>query len=76
MCVKGRLVDERTAPPGPAETPRRSPLGERAIVLGVLGRLPRFGCMASKQSSTYAEASIRVLKRLEPVKQRPSIYTR
>jgi topoisomerase IV subunit B len=31
--------------------------------------------MASKQS-TYAEASIRVLKGLEPVKQRPGMYTR
>ncbi|HZV93039.1 MAG TPA: DNA topoisomerase IV subunit B [Caldimonas sp.] len=31
--------------------------------------------MASKQS-TYGEASIRVLKGLEPVKQRPGMYTR
>ena len=31
--------------------------------------------MATKQS-TYAEASIRVLKGLEPVKQRPGMYTR
>jgi topoisomerase-4 subunit B len=29
-----------------------------------------------KQNSTYAEASIRVLKGLEPVKQRPGMYTR
>jgi len=32
--------------------------------------------MASRQNSTYAEASIRVLKGLEPVKQRPGMYTR
>jgi topoisomerase-4 subunit B len=31
---------------------------------------------STKQTSTYAEASIRVLKGLEPVKQRPGMYTR
>ena len=32
--------------------------------------------MATKQNTTYGEASIRVLKGLEPVKQRPGMYTR
>lgn len=39
-------------------------------------RLLEFPPMATSKQSTYAEGSIRVLKGLEPVKQRPGMYTR
>jgi topoisomerase-4 subunit B len=42
----------------------------------LVGALLESAAMATKPNSTYGEASIRVLKGLEPVKQRPGMYTR
>src|SRR5690606_37421169 len=46
------------------------------ISSSALGRAPLQSAPMASTPSTYSEGSIRVLKGLEPVKQRPDMYTR
>ena len=56
------------------------PLGRATVfiqpVAALADTIRRHGCQTPQFPSEYSEGSIRVLKGLEPVKQRPGMYTR